>query len=255
MTDAQLWGIRPFPELFGVLFRGVATGSSREQVGSVQATERPRVKICCIQNDVEAELAMRAGADALGFVAAMPSGPGPIAAEQIAHVAARVPPPVATFLLTCASDAETIIAQQRRCGTNTLQLVDEVAPGTHLRLREALPGVRIVQVIHVINEQSVEQAVQVAPLVDALLLDSGNPTLRIKVLGGTGRLHNWGVSRTIRETVNVPVFLAGGLKPNNVRAAIEAVRPFGVDVCSGLRTDGRLDPALLHDFMHAVRSE
>ncbi len=94
-----------------------------------------------------------------------------------------------------------------------------------------------------------------APLVDALLLDSGNPTLRIKVLGGTGRLHNWSVSRTIRDRVNVPVFLAGGLKPNNVRAAIEAVRPFGVDVCSGLRTDGRLDPTLLHDFMHAARSE
>ncbi|HEY2805394.1 MAG TPA: phosphoribosylanthranilate isomerase, partial [Gemmatimonadales bacterium] len=208
----------------------------------MQATGTPRIKICCIQNEAEAELAIDAGADALGFVSAMPSGPGPVDEAVIARVAARVPPPIATFLLTSAPSADLIIAQQRRCGTNTIQLVDDVPPGTHRVLRESLPGVRIVQVIHVIDESSVEQAQAVAPLVDALLLDSGNPTLRIKVLGGTGRLHNWALSRRIREAVKVPLFLAGGLRPNNVRAAIEAVRPFGVDVCSGLRTDGVLDP-------------
>jgi phosphoribosylanthranilate isomerase len=219
----------------------------------MQAIGTPRIKICCMASQTDVDLAVSAGADALGFVSAMPSGPGPIPEELIAQLAPRVPPPIATFLLTCAADADTIIAQQRRCGTNTIQLVDEVQPGTHERLRAELPGVRVVQVIHVRTEASVDEAVAVAPFVDALLLDSGNPTLKIKVLGGTGRLHNWNVSRSIREAVDIPVFLAGGLTPNNVRAAIEAVHPFGIDVCSGLRTDGQLDPAKLYDFMCAVR--
>jgi phosphoribosylanthranilate isomerase len=204
-------------------------------------------------SQAEVDLAVSAGADALGFVSAMPSGPGPIPEELIARLARKVPPPVASFLLTCADDADAIIAQQRRCGTNTLQLVDAVREGTYDRLRAELPGVRIVQVIHVRTEASVDEAVAVAPLVDALLLDSGNPTLKVKVLGGTGRLHNWNTSRAIREAVDIPVFLAGGLTPNNVRAAIEAVSPFGIDVCSGLRTDGQLDPAKLYDFMCAIR--
>jgi phosphoribosylanthranilate isomerase len=219
---------------------------------SVQAIGTPRIKICCMASEDEVQLAISAGADALGFVSAMPSGPGPIDEGLIARLSATVPPPIASFLLTSATDADTIIAQQRRCGTNTLQLVDAVEPGTHERLRAELPGVRVVQVIHVRNEESLDEAIAVAPLVDALLLDSGNPTLKIKVLGGTGRLHNWNLSRSIRESVEVPVFLAGGLTPNNVRAAIEAVHPFGVDVCSGLRTDGQLDPAKLYDFMCAV---
>ena len=201
----------------------------------------------------DVQLAISAGAHALGFVSAMPSGPGPIDEALIAELVATVPPPIATFLLTSAQDADTIIAQQRRCRTNTLQLVDAVNPGTYQRLRAELPGISLVQVIHVRNEVSLEEAIAAAPHVDALLLDSGNPDLKVKVLGGTGRLHNWGLSRRIRESVDIPVFLAGGLRPNNVRAAIEAVYPFGIDVCSGLRTDGELDPAKLYDFMCALQ--
>lgn len=220
----------------------------------MQATGSPRVKICCISSEAEAELAIGAGAAALGLVSAMPSGPGPIDEDLIARIAAKVPPPIATFLLTSLTNADAIIEQHRRCGTSTLQLVDEVEQGAHEKIRKALPGIRIVQVIHVRNEASVHEARVVAPYVDALLLDSGNPTLKIKVLGGTGRLHNWAISRAIREAVPIPVFLAGGLKPENVRAAIEAVCPFGIDVCSGLRTDNQLDPAKVFDFMRVVKS-
>jgi phosphoribosylanthranilate isomerase len=219
----------------------------------MQATATPRIKICCIASEAEADLAIGAGADALGFVSAMPSGPGPIEESLIARIVARVPPPIGTFLLTASLTAAEIVVQQRRCRTNTLQLVDAVEPGTHAALREALPGIRIVQVIHVRGPESLTEAIAVAPVVDAILLDSGNPALRIKELGGTGRVHDWKVSRQIREAVPVPVFLAGGLRPANVREAIEAVRPFGVDLCSGVRTGGRLDRARLHDFMRAVR--
>jgi phosphoribosylanthranilate isomerase len=182
----------------------------------------------------------------------MPSGPGPIPEARIRDIARIVPPGISTFLLTCETTAEPIIAQQRYCGTNTLQLVDEVEPGVHAVLRDALPGIKIVQVIHVRDENAVAEARQVSPQVDALLLDSGNPSLATKELGGTGRAHDWAVSRRIRDAVQVPVYLAGGLNPLNVGKAIGQVQPFGVDVCSGLRTDGRLDAAKLEQFMRAV---
>ena len=213
----------------------------------------PRVKVCCIASEEEAALAIRMGASAVGLVSRMPSGPGPIPESRIRDIARTVPPGVATFLLTSETTAEPIIAQQQYCGANTLQLVDEVGPGVHSALRKALPGIRIVQVIHVRDEGALTEAREVAAHVDAILLDSGNPSLATKELGGTGRAHDWAVSRKIRDAVPVPVYLAGGLNPRNVGQAIAQVEPFGVDVCSGLRTDGRLDPTKLEQFMRAVR--
>lgn len=213
----------------------------------------PRVKVCCIASEEEAALAVRLGASAVGLVSRMPSGPGPIPESRIRDIVPTVSPGVATFLLTSETTAEPIIAQQRYCGTNTLQLVDQVGPGVHDRLREALPGIRIVQVIHVTDDGALAAAREVAPQVDAILLDSGNPSLKTKELGGTGRAHDWVVSRKIRDAVQVPVWLAGGLNQHNVAQAIAQVQPFGVDVCSGLRTEGRLDSTKLEAFMRAVR--
>ena len=199
-------------------------------------------------------LAVAHGVDAIGLVSAMPSGPGPIEETRIAEIARAAPPAVATFLLTSLQDADAIAEQQRRCGANTVQIVDRLERGTHAELRDAMPGVGIVQVIHVTGPESVDEAVAVAPHVSALLLDSGRPSLAVKELGGTGRTHDWEVSRAIRDAVAgvAPVFLAGGLRAENVADAIRAVEPFGVDVCSGLRTDGRLDAAKLDAFMRAV---
>ena len=216
-------------------------------------TVPPRVKICCIASEAEAALAVNMGASAVGLVSRMPSGPGPIAESRIRDIARTVPPGVATFLLTSETTADPIIAQQRYTGANTLQLVDEVAPAVYATLRDALPGIKIVQVIHVGDESALDQSRQVSLLVDAILLDSGNPSLSIKELGGTGRAHDWAVSRKIRDGVGIPVYLAGGLNPGNVAQAIAQVEPFGVDVCSGLRVDGRLDAKKLEHFMRAVR--
>ncbi|MGA9509874.1 MAG: phosphoribosylanthranilate isomerase [Candidatus Sulfotelmatobacter sp.] len=204
------------------------------------AAKNPRVKICCISSRDEARLAIDCGASAVGLVSTMPSGPGIIPEEQIADIAASVPPPIATFLLTAKQDAESIIAQQRRCGTNTIQLVDRFL-GSYETLRIALPGVSIVQVVHVTGEESVKEAIVLAAHVDALLLDSGNPTLATKELGGTGRRHNWTLSQRIRERIDIPIFLAGGLKPDNVLEAMREVGPFGLDICTGVRSEGKLD--------------
>lgn len=197
-------------------------------------------------------MAVAAGADAVGLVSAMPSGPGPIPEERIAAIAATVPPPVATFLLTCLQTAEEIAAQQRAAGASTLQLVDAVAPEELALLRQELPGIRLVQVIHVTGPEAIDEAVAVAPLVDALLLDSGNPRAAVKELGGTGRVHDWSISAEIRRRAGKPLFLAGGLTPENVAAAVAAVQPFGVDVCSGVRTGGRLDADKLRRFFAAL---
>ena len=197
-------------------------------------------------------MAIEHGASAVGLVSAMPSGPGPIPDELIAEIAAKIPPGVSSFLLTCQQDVDAIIDQQKRSRVNTIQICDRLPAGSYGRLRDALPGVSLVQVIHVTGPESVDEAIAIAPEVDAILLDSGNQSLAIKELGGTGRTHDWRLSRTIRESVEVPLFLAGGLKPENVATAIREVRPFGVDVCSGLRTEAKLDPQKLAAFFQAI---
>jgi phosphoribosylanthranilate isomerase len=212
------------------------------------------VKVCCISTPAEAALAIAHGVAAVGLVSAMPSGPGVIAEDLIATIAAGVPPGVASFLLTSLQDPDAIIAQQRRCGATTLQLVDRLDRGAYPRLRAALPGIGLVQVIHVTGAESLAEAVAVAPLVDALLLDSGNQALPVKELGGTGRVHDWSISRAIRAAVEQPLYLAGGLTAENVAEAIATVAPFGLDVCGGVRAQGKLDADRLARFMAAVRA-
>lgn len=184
----------------------------------------------------------------------MPSGPGVVTEATIAEIAATVPPGVATFLLTSKRDADSIIAQQRRCRVNTLQLCDSVEPGCHAQLRAALPGIGLVQVIHVTGPESVAEAVAVAPHVDAILLDSGNQKLAVKELGGTGRTHDWRLSREIVTAVRVPVYLAGGLNADNVAAAVAQVRPFGLDICSGVRMNGKLHQQKLEQFIAGAQA-
>ncbi len=220
----------------------------------MEETRRPRVKVCCIGSPEEAWMAIRAGASALGLVSAMPSGPGVIAEDAIARIASAVPPTVSTFLLTSLQDATAIADQQRRLRTTTLQICDRIERGSLFDLRGALPGIGLVQVVHVTGEGSLQEAVAIAPSVDALLLDSGNPSLAVKELGGTGRRHDWRISRQIREAVPIPIFLAGGLNPDNVAEAIAEVGPFGLDLCSSVREGGRLDPRKLDLFFSAVRS-
>jgi len=213
-----------------------------------------RIKICCINSTQEAELAIQEGAAAIGLVSEMPSGPGIIGETLIAEIAAKIPPGVASFLLTSKQDSESIIDQQKKCGANTIQLVDKLSKGTYDDLRSAMPGIRIIQVIHVNGGKSLNEAMAIQNQVDAILLDSGNPNLKVKELGGTGRTHDWLFSRRIVESVSIPVFLAGGLNPNNIFEAVQIVRPFGVDVCSGVRTDNELDETKLKQFCAEVRA-
>jgi phosphoribosylanthranilate isomerase len=212
----------------------------------------PKVKVCCIGSEEEASMAIGYGAAALGLVAKMPSGPGVIDDTLIAIIASTIPPPIGTFMLTSETNAEKIIAHHYRTNTNTIQIVDALQSATYKSIKTALPAIKIVQVIHIINEASVDEALQIAEHVDALLLDSGNPNLAVKELGGTGRTHNWQLSKQTVAQCKKPVFLAGGLKIDNVKQAIDIVQPYGIDVCSSVRTNQQLDPHKLEVFFRTV---
>lgn len=213
---------------------------------------KPRVKICCISSINEAKMAIEHGAAALGLVGPMPSGPGVIDNYLINQIAKITPPPISTFLLTSETDPQDIIAHYQQVYTSTIQIVDALDKESYAIIRNSLANVKLVQVIHVSDENSVKEAIEVSKYVDALLLDSGNPNLLIKELGGTGRTHNWNLSRVIRDSISIPLFLAGGLTKDNVKEAIETVQPFGIDLCSGVRTNGKLDEEKLKAFFTAL---
>lgn len=222
----------------------------------------PRLKICCIASEAEADLAIACGACAIGLVSAMPSGPGPISDERIAQIAAHVRQShgdrVQTFLLSARTQADALIEQARRCGCSTLQLVDTLADNEHgqayAALRSTLPGVKLVQVIHIEDEVALDEAFHAQQHVDALLLDSGRPNATIKELGGTGRAHDWTISHRIVGASPIPVWLAGGLNASNIQQAIRAVGPYGLDVCSGVRTNGNLDREKLEALVNAIHT-
>lgn len=211
-----------------------------------------KVKICCISSLEEASMAIRLGASAIGLVSEMPSGPGVITEDLISEIAKNVPDNIETFLLTSKQSANDIISQVKKCKTTTVQIVDDLIDGSYLDIKTALPNVNIVQVLHVENENSIDKAVRISNNVDGILLDSGNKKLTIKELGGTGRTHDWSISKKIVEKVNVPVYLAGGLNSNNVVEAINTVNPYGVDLCSSVRTDGQLDKIKLTEFFNSI---
>ncbi|MBL4660211.1 MAG: phosphoribosylanthranilate isomerase [Alcanivoracaceae bacterium] len=213
---------------------------------------RPRIKICCISSKEEAQIAIDCGASALGLVGRMPSGPGIIDDRLINKIARSVPPPIATFLLTSETDAISIIQHYQAVNTTTIQMVDSLTDKGYRKIKMQLPHVKLVQVIHVIDDDSVTEAIHVSKYVDAVLLDSGNPNLDVKELGGTGRTHNWELSKTIREKLEIPTFLAGGISADNVERAMKTVSPFGLDLCSSVRTAGKLDKHKLQAFFQAI---
>lgn len=215
---------------------------------------RPRIKICCIASREEAQMAIDEGADALGLVAQMPSGPGSISDQEIATITAFVPPPISTFMLTAETTAESISAHIKRTTPSTVQIVSHIDERESAKLAALHPNTRRIQVIHIEGSQALDLIPTYAPYVHAFLLDSGRPGAAVPEFGGTGRTHDWSISRAFVQQSPLPVFLAGGLRPDNVQKAIREVGSFGLDLCSGVRTDGKLDRNKLRDFMAAVRA-
>ena len=211
-----------------------------------------KVKICCISSIEEASLAIAHGAAAIGLVGRMPSGPGIITDELIQSIAKTVLPPIDSFLLTSETTAEAIIEHHNKVNTTTIQMVDALTDRQYHKIREAIPHVKLVQVIHVLDEKALQEAIEISEWVDAILLDSGNPNLSTKVLGGTGKTHNWDLSKKIRENISIPTYLADGINKDNIRMAIDHVQPYGIDLCSSVRTNGQLDERKLEELFRAL---
>ena len=195
----------------------------------------------------EAKLAVSNGAHAIGLVSQMHSGSGfMIDDDDISEIVTETPPPTSTVLLTSEDDLAKIIEHQRTTRANTLQLIGPILPESVLELREALPDVSLTRGVSVVDSTAIEEALSFSTVADALLLDS-------KVAhcqgGGTGLTHDWSVSHRIVDASPLPVWLAGGLSPDNVAEAIQSVAPFGLDVCSGLRPNRSLDVTLLRRFI------
>lgn len=210
---------------------------------------RTRLKVCCMASPEDIRLAVAYGADALGFVGPMPSGVGPLSISRITELVPLTPPPVASVLLTSKLTAPEILFEARECGCNTVQIVAHIDPAEYPALRR-IRALRFLQVVHVEDRASIALAKDYAGLADALLLDSGRPSQ--DELGGTGRTHDWGLSAEIVRSVATPVLLAGGLDASNIVEAVRTVRPYGVDLCSRIRTDGKLDEAKLKAFAEAL---
>ena len=192
-------------------------------------------------------MALENGADFIGLVGPMPSGPGILSLDEISQIVRAIPAEATTVLLTSSSDVSAIIADYNQVQTKAIQLVRELSVSELTAVRAALPDVILLAVVHVEDASAIERAKSYEESSDYILLDSGKPTAGI--LGGTGNTHDWSVSKRIVEEVKIPVLLAGGLNAENVNDALEGVNPHGVDLCSGVRTNGHLDPEKLRDFV------
>jgi phosphoribosylanthranilate isomerase len=214
---------------------------------------RTRLKVCCIASIEEAELAINYGADAIGLVGPMPSGPGVITDQVARDIATQIPEQIATFLLTSKTDAGDIADHVRSIGANTIQIVQHIDPAESEKLTALIPDIKRVQVIHVEGPEALELIPEYQPYIDVFLLDSGRPSKATPQFGGTGRTHDWQVSREFVIQSQLPVFLAGGLIPENISSAVAAVQPYGIDVCSGLRTNHQLDESKLRQLAAYIK--
>jgi len=212
-----------------------------------------RIKICCITSPEEARQATNAGADALGFVSNMPSGPGIISEQKIKRIIPQLNPFIIPVLLTCENIPKNLVNQYRYCRPAAIQLCEPLTIPNLQILRRKLPGVTLIHVIHVKDNKAIKEAEDYASLADAFLLDTGQRSGLKKQLGGTGQVHDWSLSTIIVQTCAKPVILAGGLKIENVAEAIKTVRPYAVDVCSGVRSNNKLDQTKLYSFIDAVK--
>ena len=214
---------------------------------------RPRVKICCMASVEEATLCAELGVDLVGLVGPMPSGAGIVSPQVCREISDHAAAWVTPVLLTSSETAQDIRTDVEDANVRAVQLVRHVEPSVHRELAMTVPHVRRFQVIHVEDGTALDLIDVYAELADAFLLDSGRPSAA--ELGGTGRVHDWDISAEFVRRSPLPVFLAGGLKPENVADALLKVQPFGLDICSGVRTpDDRLDPQKLRAFLAAINA-
>ena len=215
--------------------------------------KKTQIKICCIASEEEAQMALNEGVDAVGLVGEMPSGPGVIGSDRASSIVAVLPDSVDSFFLTSHDRGRDIVEELGVSHASTVQIVRHIDPVEYLPVIENLPKLRRVQVIHVENDSALELIERYNEVADAFLLDSGKTMGANPQFGGTGKVHDWTISKQFVQSTDLPVYLAGGLSPGNVFRAITEVRPAGVDVCSGVRSNDTLDSEKVQAFVKEVK--
>lgn len=213
-----------------------------------------RVQIAGVSSLEEALALEKAGADALGFTVRLPEGIHDGLTEAKARsIVAALPPFITAVAITYAGSAREAVDLCRYLGVGAVQLHGEFPAGELEMLRAAMPHLKIILPVLVTGAEAVQEARVLERRVDALILDTYDPATGRR--GATGKTHNWRISRQIVEAVRAPVILAGGLTPENVAEAIAVVRPWAVDVHTGVEdSDGRRNLRKMRAFIAAAKA-
>ncbi|MFA5384974.1 MAG: phosphoribosylanthranilate isomerase [Eubacteriales bacterium] len=210
-----------------------------------------KIKICGINNFEDLQSCIKAGADALGFLVGL-THPAEDKLEDIRLAKSlidRIPPFVSTVMVTHLTNEGEIVNLARCMGTTSVQINDYTEPSVLKKVCDGLKDIKIIKSVHVTGSDAIELTKAYLPFADAILLDSREGPR----IGGTGKTHDWEISRKIVQESNKPVILAGGLNPGNVYEAVKKVQPFAVDVNSGVETNFRKDPAKINLFINEAR--
>jgi phosphoribosylanthranilate isomerase len=204
-----------------------------------------KVKICGITSNEDLVTAVEAGADAVGFVVNVPSSPRNLALGEAERLMKNTPVFVKNVVVTVPKRLSELIETYERLRPDILQihghnLSDSV-------IREKLANTRLIRAIQVKSDYAVDEAIKATNTFDAILVDSFVPGR----LGGTGKVHNWELSKRVRQKIHPkPLILAGGLNPENVQGAIRVVKPYAVDVSSGIESQpGIKDSKKVFEFI------
>jgi len=211
-----------------------------------------RVKICGNRTPEEVSLAVSLGADAVGLIVGVRhKSEDALTPERAAHMLALIPVFVSSVLVTHLVSAEEVLALYDKVPTSTIQLHDAISEAEIEAIRRRLPWVRLIKAVGVKDGSAIDVARRFEPLVDAILVDTHTSDR----IGGTGITHDWSISRDIVRAVRCPVILAGGLTPENLANAVALVRPYGVDVNSGVEfPNGDKDPDREKAFIDLAKS-
>ncbi|MHC1631247.1 MAG: phosphoribosylanthranilate isomerase [Methanotrichaceae archaeon] len=207
-----------------------------------------RVKICGIRNESERDCVVSAGADAIGFVVEIPISRRSISKETARSLIEGLSPFVTSVIVTAPDSVEEAANLARATRADVIQVHDTLGLEDLKELQKRIPQkIVAATAVHPDAEENLQVLADVA---DAVLLD----TFKKGKLGGTGEVHDWNVSAGLVRDLNVPVILAGGLDSENVAQAVKRVRPYAVDVSSGVETDGKKDCQKVNTFVKGVRS-
>lgn len=212
-----------------------------------------RVKICGIKNVEDALKSVEYGADAIGVLVGQEHNSKDfISIKTAKKIIESLPPLVSSVLVTHINNSEEISHMIKTIGVTTVQLHSDIDIQGIEKIKFNCPNVKIIKLVHVIDEKSMQQVDFFANSSDAILLDTINNVT--DQVGGTGKTHNWEIDRKIVEHTNAKIIIAGGLNPNNIKEAIHKIKPYGVDVNTGVQNkNGLKDYEKLKEFIRNAK--